>query len=190
MSNEKVQLEVVRPTAADMTDQFVDELLSLYAAVQEAVAGTDNDPLWEVGVHPRADQLHDAAAAGALFVAKADGHLAGALIADGSPAPGYENIPWQADAAPDEAAVMHLFALHPAFRGQGLARPFVQAVEQTLRKQGKRALRLDTLVDNYGAQRVYEALGFTNLGRASLAYGPGPYADNPEGGFVVFEKAL
>lgn len=189
MARSDTSLTVSQPTAAEATDHFVDELLALYAAVQTAVAGTDNDPLWEIGKHPCAEQLR-AAAGGALFVATVDGQLAGALIADGNPAPGYESIPWQAEAAPGEAAVMHLFAMHPSFRGQGLARPFVEAVEETLRSQGVRALRLDTLVDNLGAQRTYEALGFTNLGRANLAYGPGPYANNPAGGFVVFEKAL
>ena len=190
MPDARELLIVSRPSAEEATDSFVDDLLALYAAVQATVAGTDNDPLWVIGDHPRAAQLHEAAAAGTLFTATVEGRLAGALIADGNPAPGYETVPWQVEAAPEEAAVMHLFALHPDFRGQGLARPFVEAVAEVLRTEGVRALRLDTLVDNLGAQRTYEALGFTNLGRANLNYGPGPYANNPAGGFVVFEKEL
>ncbi len=184
------RLTVSRITAEEASAQLVAELLDMYRAVQEAVAGTDNDPLWVIGTHPAASQLKSAAESEALFVARVDDRIAGALIADRTPAPGYEDVAWQVEAAAEEAAVVHLFALHPDFRGRHLARPFLAAVEDTLRNEGVRAVRLDTLVDNLGAQRTYEALGFANLGRARLNYGPGPYAANPAGGFVIFEKEL
>ena len=57
-----------------------DELLVLYAAVQEAVAGTDNDPQWIIGEHPSRGQLTRAAEAGELFVARAGRRLAAAFI--------------------------------------------------------------------------------------------------------------
>ncbi|MEC4271850.1 GNAT family N-acetyltransferase [Adlercreutzia sp. R25] len=190
MANPGTSMSILRLADGEATDELVDALLDMYRAVQEAVAGTDNNPRWVIGTHPAAHQLKEAAASGALFVAMAGGDIAGALIADRAPAPGYENVAWQVEAAPEEAAVVHLFAMHPAFRGKGLARPFLTAVEDILRDEGVRAVRLDTLVDNLGAQRTYEALGFANLGRACLSYGPGPYADDPDGGFVIFEKAL
>lgn len=174
---------VEKGTAAD-----IDELLALYAAVQESVAGTDNDPLWKVGVHPRREQLEAAAAEDALFVLRADGRLAGVLVADGAATSGYEAVPWQVDAAPGEFAIVHLFAIHPDFRGQGLARPFLAAVEDELRRHGCKAVRLDTLTTNVGAQRAYERLGYENLGRHRLSYGT--YIDTDEPRFVLFEKGL
>lgn len=174
---------VEKGTTAD-----IDELLALYEAVQESVAGTDNDPLWKVGVHPRREQLEAAVAPGALFVLRVEDRLAGVLIADESVTPGYEAVPWQVDAAPGEFATVHLFAVHPDFRGQGLARPFLAAVEDDLARRGYRAVRLDTLVTNLGAQRTYERLGYENLGRHHLTYGT--YIDTEEPRFVMFEKAL
>lgn len=166
----------------------IDELLALYEAVQESVAGTDNDPLWKVGVHPRREQLEVAVDQAALFVLRVEDRLAGVLIADESVTPGYEAVPWQVDAAPGEFATVHLFAVHPDFRGQGLARPFLAAVEDDLACRGYRAVRLDTLVTNLGAQRTYERLGYENLGRHHLTYGT--YIDTEEPRFVMFEKAL
>lgn len=188
MSRTKERLIVSRPTAEEATDRFVEELLALYAAVQKAVAGTDNDPLWVIGEHPCAEQLHRAAATGSLFVGTVDERLVSALIADNNPAPGYENIPWQVEAASDQVVVMHLFAIHPDYRGQGLARPMVETAMAAKKADGFTVLRFDTIIDNLGAQRTYEALGFTNLGPARLAYGP--YAESPDPGFVMFEKAL
>ncbi|WP_296010573.1 GNAT family N-acetyltransferase [uncultured Adlercreutzia sp.] len=166
----------------------IDALLALYAAVQESVAGTDNDPLWKVGVHPCREQLEAAVAAAALFVLRAEGQLAGALIADETAAPGYEAVPWRVDAGPGEFAVVHLFAIRPDFRGQGLARPFLTAVEDELRRRGRKAVRLDTLVTNVGAQRTYERLGYANMGRHHLTYGT--YIDTEDPRFVLFEKSL
>lgn len=188
MANLKEQLIIMRPGACDMTDVFVEELLAMYAAVEEAVAGTDNDPLWVIGKHPSAEQLRGAAATGSLFVGMIDDQLAGALIVDSNQAPGYENVSWQIEAAPDAVAVMHLFGIHPSFRGKGLARPLVEAAARAKRADGFTVLRLDTLIDNLGAQRTYTALGFTNIGRALLSYGP--YANITEPNFVMFEKAL
>lgn len=181
MGSEKLQVE--KGTAAD-----IDELLTLYAAVQASVTGTDNDPLWKVGVHPCREQLETAVDQAALFVLRVDGRLAGVLIADESVTPGYEAVPWQVDAASGEFATVHLFAVHPDFRGQGLARPFLAAVEDELARRGYRAVRLDTLVTNLGAQRTYERLGYENLGRYHLTYGT--YIDTEEPRFVMFEKAL
>ena len=166
----------------------IDEILALYEAVQQAVAGTDNDPLWKVGVHPCRAQLEAAAAGEALFVLRKGGRIAGAMVADESITPGYEAVPWNVQAAPGEFVTVHLFAVHPDFRGQGLARPFLEAVEQTARERGYKAVRLDTLVTNLGAQRTYERLGYANMGRHHLTYGT--YIDTDEPRFVLFETAL
>ena len=166
----------------------IDEILALYEAVQQAVAGTDNDPLWKVGVHPCRAQLEAAAAGEALFVLRKGGRIAGAMVADESITPGYEAVPWNVQAAPGEFVTVHLFAVHPDFRGQGLARPFLEAVERTARERGYKAVRLDTLVTNLGAQRTYERLGYANMGRHHLTYGT--YIDTDEPRFILFEKAL
>ncbi len=86
------RLTVSRITAEEASAQLVAELLDMYRAVQEAVAGTDNDPLWVIGTHPAASQLKSAAESEALFVARVDDRIAGALIADRTPAPGYEDV--------------------------------------------------------------------------------------------------
>lgn len=170
------------------TAKDVDELLGLYAAVQEAVAGTDNDPQWIVGVHPSREQLEAAIRAGELIVGRLDGRLAAALIANAEGAEGYEAVPWTVDAKPGEYGVIHLFGVHPAFRGRGLARPLMAAAEDAGRRRGWKALRLDTLVDNYGAQRTYERLGFSCLGPVHLTYGS--YVDTEEPRFVMYERAI
>ena len=165
-----------------------DELLVLYAAVQEAVAGTDNDPQWIIGEHPSRGQLTRAAEAGELFVARAGRRLAAAFILDREGAPGYGEVPWRVEAVAGEYGVVHLLAVHPDFRGRGLARHLMDAAKQAARERGLKALRLDTLVDNYGAQRTYERLGFTHFGPVHLTYGT--YIDTEAPRFVMYERAV
>ena len=188
MTDLQEHLVISRPSSEDLTDQYVNELLAMYAAVQETVAGTDNDPLWIIGEHPSAKELCEAAATGSLFVGTVNGELAGALVVDNDQASGYEDVPWQIEAEPNQVAVMHLFAIHPAFRGKGLARPLIEAAASAKREDGFTALRLDTLLKNLRAQRTYTALGFTNIGNAHLNYGPYTAITGPN--FVMFEKAL
>ena len=167
---------------------LLDELLAFYAAVQAVVAGTDNDPRWVVGTHPSREELAQAAADGGLVVGRAGDRLVGAFVMDGVGAPGYEDVSWTVDAGPDEAAVIHLLAVHPDFRGRGMARLLMAAAADIARERGKRALRLDTLVANEGAQRTYERLGFRCLGPHRLAYGPYPNPVTPN--FVLYELLL
>lgn len=166
----------------------VDELLELYAQVQEAVAGTDNDPLWEIGFHPSREALEQAARNSELITGHIDGRIVAALVLNAEGSPGYDDVAWTIPAKPGEFAVIHLFAIHPAWRGHGLARPFMEAALETARARGAKAIRLDTIIDNLGAQRVYDHLGFHCLGPAHLAYGP--YEDNGEPNFVMYEKEL
>lgn len=186
----QADVTIERPGLAEVDGGLGDELLVMYQAVQDFAAGTDNDPLWVIGEHPSMGDLQEAASNGALFVLRVDGLLAGALVADRNAAPGYEAVAWQQEASDDELVYLHIYATHPNFRGRGLGRQLLEQAEATLYAEGARVMRLDTLVDNLGAQATYNAMGYTFLGRANLNYGPGPYANDPAGGFVVFEKAL
>lgn len=189
-----LNVEVATAATLDTADAgaLIDELLALYATAQEAAAGTDNDPLWVIGVHPSRAMLADALAEGGLVVAReggSGGRLAGALILNGECAPGYEAVPWGVEATADEVAVVHLLAVRPDLRGRGLMRALMEVAADLARSRGCRVIRLDTLVGNVGAQRAYERLGLACRGAHRLAYGAN--YDNPaEPNFVLYEWEL
>lgn len=164
-------------------DDF-DELVELYRAVGAAVAGTDNDPIWEVGVYPTLDEIKAHIEADEIHVCMMDGRIAGAVAMVGGGDEGYEDVAWVSSIPVRDSVIVHLFGMHPDFKGQGLARPFFEAVEEALRSRGERILRLDVVGANKGAQAVYERLGFTSCGTAWLAY------PDYQGEFAFFEKEL
>ena len=71
---------------------------------------------------------------------------------------GYADAPWQIDS--DEVIVLHVLAVHPYYRGKGLARRLVENVIEQERKAGKKALRLDVIENNTTAEKLYQKLGF------------------------------
>lgn len=166
------------------TDADFDEVVELYRAVGSAVAGTDNDPIWEVGVYPTLDDIRAHIQAEELFVYVVEGRIAGAVVAVSGGEEGYEDVAWRSSVPLEESAIIHLFGMHPDFKGQGLARPFFQAVEDELRARGERILRLDVVAANTGAQAVYERLGFAHCGTTWLAY------SDYQGDFAFYEKEL
>jgi GNAT superfamily N-acetyltransferase len=70
--------------------------------------------------------------------------------------------------------------VRPEQQGKGLGRALVLAIIEEARRQGHRALRLDTLPSMTAAITLYRDLGFREI----LQYG-----DNPEEGFC-FELSL
>lgn len=181
---ESTELSIALATLKD-----IPALLALYADVIEAVAGTDNDPLWTLGIHPSEEGLASAIEAGTLLVGWCEENgtrmLAAALVANDDVVEGYESVAWRAQASSNEVCVIHLFAVHPAFQHRGFARRMLDAAQDFAREQGKRVIRLDTLASNKGAQRVYDHCGFDNLGHASLTYEDTGVTD-----FVMYELAL
>jgi len=82
---------------------------------------------------------------------------------------------------PDVAEVKRMYVA-PPFRGQGLSRTVLAAVEQLARDGGARVVRLETGIKQPEAVALYESSGY-------LAIDPyGQYADDPQS--RCFEKAL
>lgn len=164
-------------------DDF-DDLIELYEAVSAEVAGTSNDPIWEVGVYPTLDELRAFIEAREFYVSERDGRIAGALVATKRGEEGYEAVSWRSSIPVEDSVVIHLFGMHPDFRGSGLARPMMEAVQAELRRRGEQILRLDVIAKNVGAQRVYDRFGFTKCDTAWLEY------PDYQGEFVFYEKEL
>lgn len=80
--------------------------------------------------------------------------------------------------AADEAELLTI-AIRPAWRRQGLGRRLLGAIIDHARGAGARALYLEVGTDNPPAQSLYEAQGFSVVGRRPGYYrrGQGPAAD-------------
>ncbi len=70
-------------------------------------------------------------------------------------------------------ARLYSLATIPEARGQGVGSALLAAADRLARRQRCNALRLEVRVDNPGAIRLYERLGFHRIGRRSGYYEDG-----------------
>lgn len=155
----------VRPARADE----VDSVLDFYARMIDGMRGTEFDVCWEHDVHPSTEFLRASTAAGDVYVGelREDGSepcFAVAMVLNAEGDPGYDQVSWHVDAAPDEVRVVHVLGTLPEFHGRGFARVLVDAGVEVARAAGAKALRLDTFTTNVRAQKLYESCGFANCG--------------------------
>ena len=187
------QASDLRFRAADTSDYR--ELWDLYADVCEAMRGTVDDCLWELGVHPSRDDLEKAIAEGNLIVVEGAPRttsarpgspaILGAFVLNDVQAPGYEFASWPVDASSEEVAVIHLLASSPAARGRGVGRAMLGAAAALAKSRGKRVIRLDVFPNDAPALRLYRSFGFTDVCLQDLTL-----ADGSSHEFLLMEYAL
>lgn len=69
----------------------------------------------------------------------------------------------------DESDMMNV-AVHPDYRGQGIAAKLIEALVEKLRLRGSRCLSLEVRASNETAVRVYQRLDFQQVGRRKNYY--------------------
>ena len=150
---EKVDFYKIRSLYWNLIDQDQDDL---------------SFPHWKKGIHPSDEMILDSIDKGDLYVLADGEKIAACVIANDEKVEGYADAPWQVDS--DDIIVLHVLAVHPEYRGKGLARRLVENVIEQERKAGKKALRLDVIENNTTAERLYQKLGFRYIQTKRLYY--------------------
>lgn len=96
---------------------------------------------WKKGIHPSDEMIQNSIEREELYVLADGDEIAACIIANDEKVEGYADAPWQIDS--DEVIVLHVLAVHPDYRGKGLARRLVENVIEQERKAGKKACATD-----------------------------------------------
>ena len=121
-------------------------------------------------VYPAEATLRADIAAGSLYVAAAPGHpIAGAFVVDQREEPEYASVAWRLVGAP--VGVVHRLMIHPVCQRRGLARHLMKFAEIAARREGCAAIRLDAFTGNAPSLRLYEALGYADVGQVRFRKG-------------------
>ena len=125
-------------------------------------------PHWKKGIHPSDEMIRNSIDKEELYVLADGNEIAACVIANDEKVDGYAGAPWQIDS--EEVIVLHVLAVHPDYRGRGLALRLVENVIELERKAGRKALRLDVIENNTTAEKLYQKLGFQYIQTKTLYY--------------------
>lgn len=143
-----------------------EELEAIWALVRRAVVHMNalGNPQWGKD-YPTADFYRKDIQRGELWVAEADGALAGVACLNTDEAPEYAALPWTTT---PPAVVLHRLAVDPAVQRRGVGRRFFAHAEALARQWGASALRMDTYCLNHRMQALIQSQGFRRVGEIHL----------------------
>lgn len=115
-----------------------------------------------------------------LWVADADGDIAGVSAITTDQEPEYAQVGWDLN---ETAIVTHRLAVSTRYRGQGIAAKLMQQAEDEAVRHGIKTLRIDTNVNNKATQQLFPKLGYKYAGEIGLGF-------RPNMRFYCYEKRL
>ncbi len=152
-------MEIRKAVAADM-----DGIELIYERIHDGEEQGLSTIGWIRGVYPTGATAAAAMERGDLFVMTDDGRIVVSAVINQIQVPEYRDAQWQHAAADDEVMVLHCLTVDPLMKGNGYGRAFVAYYENYARQHGCPALRMDTNVRNARARRLYQRLGYAEVG--------------------------
>jgi len=146
------------------------DVFSFYKYVLEKRTDQDYRLWWNLDVYPTFEDFRRAVQSGTMHIAVEEGKIIGAAILNGDQMEGYGQTDWACNPELDQIAVIHLVAVDPEQRGQGLGRALMNHLISTARDQGIKSLRLDTMPHYVSAIHLYEKCGFVKRNEIDLWY--------------------
>ena len=125
---------------------------------------------WIRNVYPTGKTAEDAMNRSDLFVMVDSNKIVAVAVINQIQVPEYKDAEWKHDATNEEVMVLHGLAVDPLEKGKGLGRAFVAFYENYAKQHGCPALRMDTNVTNTRARRLYQSLGYEEIGVVSCVF--------------------
>jgi GNAT superfamily N-acetyltransferase len=134
---------------------------------------------WD-STYPNAAVFEGDIAQGQLWVADADGDIAGVSAITTEQYPEYADVGLDIN---ETAIVTHRLAVSTRHQGKGIAAMLMQQAEQVAIDRGIKTLRVDTNTANKATQSLFPKMGYRFAGEMGLHFRPGL-------SFYCYEKRL
>lgn len=142
----------------------IDSIAQIYERIHDGEEQGLSTIGWIRNVYPTAKTAEDALNRGDLFVMTDGEKVAAAAIINQIQVEEYKNAAWKHDASEREIMVLHGLAVDPLEKGRGCGRKFVAFYEDYALQHGCPVLRMDTNMTNARARRLYQFLGYEEVG--------------------------
>lgn len=119
---------------------------------------------WIRNIYPTRKTAEDALERKDLFVMEDESDIVAAAIINQLQVDEYKYAAWKHHAKDNEIMVLHGLAVDPKRKSKGYGKAFVTFYESYAKQHNCIALRMDTNVRNTRARRLYQRLGYEEIG--------------------------
>ncbi|HJA47259.1 MAG TPA: GNAT family N-acetyltransferase [Candidatus Limosilactobacillus excrementigallinarum] len=139
------------------------DLSALCDFYQQVCLQQENDeysPRWTWGDYPSKEYLSAKLNDAQVIINVINEQIAAAGVLSVGEDPNYRGVPWHHHFLDSEVAILHLFAVGKAYRGQGIAQQTLQGIFNQARQNGQRVIHIDVIDHNLPAEKAYLKAGF------------------------------
>ncbi len=153
-----------------VTESDLDDVENIYKKLIEYLDENHLGFGWKKGIYPNRQVVESGLIEKDLFVLEINGCIVGTIILNNKQAKSYKNGDWKIKANKEQILVVHTLAVHPDYLNQGIGKKLMQFAEKYGVNKEMKVIRLDTVMDNFPAIRLYEKLGYSKAGVIDLEF--------------------
>lgn len=142
----------------------IDAVSGIYSRIHTAEENGEAVIGWQRGIYPERETALAALRHDDLYVMEDGGRLVGAGVVNQMQVDVYSQGNWKHPAEPHEVMVLHTLVIDPEMQGKGYGQRFVRFYEHYALEYGCPYLRMDTNERNAAARRLYQLLGYEEIG--------------------------
>ena len=162
-----------------------ESVMDFYYELIDSIHKAEFRPDWKKDVYPARQFIYDSISEKNLFIAIIDSTIVGSMVMNQVCSGGYSKVKWNVSAENNEIMIIHALAVSQNFHGKGIAKKMVEYAIDLCRDNGMKAIRLDVLVSNMPAFKLYEKMGFLFIDKIQLFYEDTGLTD-----FLLYEFAI
>ena len=136
------------------------DVCAFYKTVCERQADDEYGADWHYGIYPAEDDLKKSLEKSEIHICKIDGRVVSAVVLEESADPMYRDVNWKIACPDNEVLTIHLFAVHPDFRGRQISGKMMRYMFEYGKKKGFKSVQLDVLKGHVPAEKLYIKNGF------------------------------
>ena len=133
-----------------------DEILNFYRNTIFAISDSEFQPKWN-DRYPDLEFIKNSILKEELYV-YSQKNIAACVVINSELSEEYGNVKWHVNAQPDEIIAIHTFAVSSI--GKGIGKGIFDYIVKKAIENDKKAIRIDVIDGNVGAQKVFEKFGF------------------------------
>ena len=143
------------------------EILQFYQNIIRSIEGSEFRPKWGK-YYPNLEYIERSIENEELYIYTENGNVTASVVLNNRFDPEYEGINWNVDAQSDEITIIHTFAVDSNFTGKGIGKEIFNQIKENAIENYKKAIRVDIIDGNIGAQNVFEKFGFKYIDTVEL----------------------